>query len=170
MNRKVLGMIAAAALLLACPAVEAADYSRMNTAELAALRGTIENAPEEERRAFQEEWQRRVRKMTTVERRQYLGPPAETPAGSAPGQGEERRPEEVPPPWAPAYGRDAETGRPPEVQRGRERLLVPPASVAPRRYGEERQERRQQPGARPLAPTPDFDGRGPAAGSRDRGR
>lgn len=53
----------------------AADYSMMPTDELARLRGTMQNAPIEERQAFQNEWQRRVRAMTPGEQQRYLGRP-----------------------------------------------------------------------------------------------
>lgn len=136
MKKMMLVAIAAASLLLAGPLARAADYSRMSTAELAAMRGTMQMAPAEERRAFQVEWQRRVRLMTPSERRQYLGPEAKTPA--------------------------VEEGQPAARQWQRERLIAPPASVAPRRFGEStRQEPRQQIGPRRFAPTPDFNGGSP---------
>lgn len=71
-----LGMLIGCALFLssALPAF-AADYSMMPTDELARLRGTMQNAPIEERQAFQNEWQRRVRAMTPGEQQRYLGRP-----------------------------------------------------------------------------------------------
>lgn len=53
----------------------AADYSMMPTEELARMRGKMQDAPIEERQAFQNEWQRRVREMTAEEQRRYLGKP-----------------------------------------------------------------------------------------------
>jgi len=54
-------------------AVLAADYSKMKTEELAKLRETIRNAPPAERKAFEEEWEKRIQKMTAEEKQRYLG-------------------------------------------------------------------------------------------------
>lgn len=146
MKKIMLVAMAAVSLLLTSPLARGADYSRMSTADLAAMRSTMQNATVEERRAFQQEWQRRVRLMTPDERRQYLGPPAKTPAVKTP----------------PGYGPEAEEGQPAVRRRQRNRLIAPPASVAPRRFGERtREEPRQQVGPRRFAPTPDFNGGSP---------
>lgn len=57
----------------------AADYSSMTTEELAELRGTMQNATQEEHAAFQQEWQNRLRHMTREERQRHIGPPADAP-------------------------------------------------------------------------------------------
>lgn len=66
-------------LCLSVTQILAADYASMSTEELAALRGTMQNASQQEHAAFQQEWQNRVRQMTEEERRKYLGPPANAP-------------------------------------------------------------------------------------------
>ncbi|MDA8165093.1 MAG: hypothetical protein M0017_08690 [Desulfobacteraceae bacterium] len=158
MKKKLLGVIAAALLLLPCGVARATDYRQMSTAQLAMMRGTIQNATEEEQRAFQEEWQRRVRMMTSAERRQYLGPNEENPAGTASGPEEKgQRPEEMPPAWTP--GGKMKNGRLSGAGSGRDRLLVPPVSISPRGFGQE--EFGQVPEKkthRPFAPAPDFNG------------
>lgn len=156
MRNMMLVVIAAAGLLLACPSVQAADYSQMSTAELAGMRDTMQKAPEKERRAFQEEWERRVRMMTTAERRQYLGPPAEAQEGKAQS----------------GYGRESQESKWLEVTPRREQLVAPPASVAPRRFGERNpyQERKRQIGPRRFAPTPDLNGGSPFNFNRDLGK
>ena len=63
------------AVLFSFPAF-AADYSAYPTEELAAMRGTMSSASEEERQAFRDEWQRRITSMPVDERRQYVGRPA----------------------------------------------------------------------------------------------
>lgn len=62
-------------LVLYISPVSAADYSALSTEELANMRGTLQNATEEERKAFQNEWQKRTQNMTQEERQKYLGKP-----------------------------------------------------------------------------------------------
>jgi len=64
--------------------VLAADYSTYSTEELAAMRGTMSSAADEERQSFRNEWQQRVKSMPVDERRQYVGRPANA---SGSGQG-----------------------------------------------------------------------------------
>jgi|GEM_PF-1165985 len=73
-HRIMLGVVATALLLGASQAM-AADYSQMSTEELAAMRGTMQNATVEERNAFRNEWQKRIRTMSPEERSRYMGPP-----------------------------------------------------------------------------------------------
>lgn len=72
-------------LLIAVAMLWAADYSTYTTDELAALRGTLRNASEQEREAFRAERQERLQNMTPEERQEYLGPPENRPAD---GQGD----------------------------------------------------------------------------------
>ena len=80
MNRRLRTMgMALIGLCLRVAPVLAADYASMTTGELAALRGTMRNASQQEHAAFQQEWHNRVRQMTEEERLKYLGPPANAP-------------------------------------------------------------------------------------------
>lgn len=63
----------------------AADYSKYTTEELDSMRGTLQDASEEERDAFRDEWQKRVQDMTPEERQKYTGRPDN--AQSQPGAG-----------------------------------------------------------------------------------
>ncbi len=81
--RQILGVTFFAFGLAGVPAL-AADYGAMQTAELAALRGTMQQASAEERAAFQQEWQNRQQQMSAEERRQYSGQPT---AASGDGNG-----------------------------------------------------------------------------------
>jgi len=56
----------------------AEDYSQYATEELANMRGTLQDASEEERDAFRTEWQKRVQDMTSEERQKYVGRPDNT--------------------------------------------------------------------------------------------
>ncbi|MEW5745988.1 MAG: DUF1104 domain-containing protein [Nitrospirota bacterium] len=73
-------------MLLLSP-VFAADYSMMTTEELSRMRGGMQDAPIEERQAFQNEWQQRVRTMTQEEKRRYL----ERPEGAEESRERERK-------------------------------------------------------------------------------
>ena len=53
----------------------AADYSQYTTEKLSDMRGTLQDASEEERDAFRAEWQKRVQDMTPEERQKYVGRP-----------------------------------------------------------------------------------------------
>lgn len=53
----------------------AEDYSQYATEELASMRGTLQDASQEERDAFRAEWQKRVQDMTPEERQKYTGRP-----------------------------------------------------------------------------------------------
>ncbi len=63
----------------------AEDYSQYTTEELAGMRGTLQDASEEERDDFRAEWQKRVQDMTPEERQEYTGRPEN--ARSQPGAG-----------------------------------------------------------------------------------
>ena len=78
----IIGMILSLSLLTG--SVWAADYSAKTVEELNALRGTMRNAPVEERQAFVAEWQKRFQLMTPEEQQKYMGRPANAPAD---GQG-----------------------------------------------------------------------------------
>ena len=67
-------------LCLSITPVWAAEYSQMTTEELSRLRATLYNASQEERAAFEKEWEKRVRQMTREEREKFDGPPANIPA------------------------------------------------------------------------------------------
>ena len=73
-----LGLAALLISLTASPLM-AADYSTMSTAEMAAMRGTMQQATQEERSAFQQEWQHRIRQMSPAEQQQYAGQPDSSP-------------------------------------------------------------------------------------------
>ncbi len=53
----------------------ASDYSGHSTDELAAMRGTMREAAEQDRNKFQKEWQKRVKEMPVEERAKYTGRP-----------------------------------------------------------------------------------------------
>lgn len=75
--------------LLSTPVWAATDYSSMSTEELAAKRGVMREATQEERNAFQNEWQKRYREMSQEERRQYGGRPENASRdGSGSGYGQ----------------------------------------------------------------------------------
>ncbi len=65
--------------MLGLPAF-AADYAAMSNEELSALRGTMGSATDQERQAFRQEWQKRVRSMAPEEAARYRGRPANAPA------------------------------------------------------------------------------------------
>jgi hypothetical protein len=69
LSRLVVGMA-----LFAAPAF-AVDYSAYSTDELAKMRGTMRNVPEEDRSQFRNEWQKRINEMPVEERSQYTGRP-----------------------------------------------------------------------------------------------
>lgn len=56
-----------------------ADYSSMSTDELSQIRGTLQDASQEERDAFRSEWAKRLDSMSPSERAEY--------AASGPGKG-----------------------------------------------------------------------------------
>jgi hypothetical protein len=53
--------------------VTAADYSGYSTEDLAAMRGTLSNASDEERAAFRDEWRSRMQSLPVDQRQQYTG-------------------------------------------------------------------------------------------------
>ena len=84
--------ILAGSLLSAALAFAATDYSAMSNEELAAKRGSMQQATVEERNAFQNEWQSRVGKMSPEERQKAVGQPENAPRDGSgrkagPGQG-----------------------------------------------------------------------------------
>ena len=66
-------LLAALALFIMSSPALSADYTTMTTEELSNVRGTLYNAPEAERNAFRNEWQKRINQMTPEERTQYMG-------------------------------------------------------------------------------------------------
>ena len=86
--RRIKALIAATLLILSLPAIGvSADYQAMTTKELSELRGTMYNAPQEERDAFRAEWRRRIDQMTAEEKQKYLGPGGGRGKGSRSGDG-----------------------------------------------------------------------------------
>ena len=81
-------MMLAMTLIAATPVWAATDYSTMSNEELSNTRGSMREASEEERNAFRSEWQQRTQSMTSEERQQYTGRPANAAAdGSGTQQG-----------------------------------------------------------------------------------
>ncbi|MDX9714903.1 MAG: hypothetical protein RBT37_05695 [Dissulfurispiraceae bacterium] len=76
-------------IIFAASLAFSADYSSMSTEELAAMRGTMQNATTQERTAFQQEWLKRLNAMTPEEQQKYLGRPQGAGQGGmgGPGQG-----------------------------------------------------------------------------------
>ena len=74
--REIFSMVLIASLLLAS-ALFAADYTGMSTEKLAEMRESMQYASEDERRDFNEEWQKRIRDMRPEEKEKYLGIPEE---------------------------------------------------------------------------------------------
>ena len=70
---KLLAVVSLILVLLPGGAISA-DYQSMTTQELSTLRGTMYNAPQEERDAFRAEWTKRLDEMSAEEKQQYLGP------------------------------------------------------------------------------------------------
>ena len=81
-------IIATSLLILSLPVIGVcADYQAMTTKELSELRGTMYNAPREDRDAFRAEWRRRIDQMTAEEKQKYLGPDGGRGKGSRSGDG-----------------------------------------------------------------------------------
>lgn len=74
--RKMFSLVLLASLLLASP-LFAADYTGISTERLAEMRESMQYASEDERRDFNEEWQKRIREMRPEEKEKYLGIPEE---------------------------------------------------------------------------------------------
>jgi hypothetical protein len=72
--RRILVILFLALAILAGNAF-AEDYTQYTTEELAGMRGTLQDASEEERDDFRAEWQKRVQDMTPEERQKYVGRP-----------------------------------------------------------------------------------------------
>jgi hypothetical protein len=64
----------------------AVDYSQYTTEELANMRGTLQDASQEERDAFRAEWQKRLQDMTREERQKYVGKPDNAQCESGTGR------------------------------------------------------------------------------------
>lgn len=82
--------ILAGSLLCATMAWAVTDYSAMTNEELAAKRGTMQQATMEERNTFQNEWQKRVQQMSPEEKQKAMGQPENAPrdgSGQKNGQG-----------------------------------------------------------------------------------
>ncbi len=89
----------------------ATDFSQYSTEELSKMRGTMREATQEEREAFRQEWQKRLKEMSPEERRQYVGPPVNAPRD---GQGYKYRQSRKE-----GKGRGQEMGRGKGMGRGR---------------------------------------------------
>jgi hypothetical protein len=63
--------IMAIVVAVVCSSGRAMDYANMTNDELAELRGAILNAPESDRKAYQVEWENRLRNMSEAEKKQY---------------------------------------------------------------------------------------------------
>lgn len=86
-------LVLVAALCLGAGAAWAAtDFSAMTTEEMATRRGTMQQTENAEHQAFQEEWQKRLNKMSPEERQKHLGRPEAAPE---PEQRRERLKEKV---------------------------------------------------------------------------
>ncbi|SHO52802.1 hypothetical protein [Desulfopila aestuarii] len=72
-NNKIIGFTILTLFILNSN-IWAADYSTMSMQELSELRGTMQNASQADRKAFQSEWLSRVKQMTPAERENYMGP------------------------------------------------------------------------------------------------
>ncbi len=82
----VIGLVIA--LMISITPAWGVDYSTYTNEKLASMRGTMQNATDDERTAFRGEWQERMQAMTPEERQKYSGRPASAPAdGSGFGQG-----------------------------------------------------------------------------------
>lgn len=85
--------VLAGSLLTTTMAWAVTDYSAMTTEELAAKRGSMQQSTIEERSAFQNEWQNRVRQMSPEEKQKFMGQPENAPRdgsgrnGQSGGQG-----------------------------------------------------------------------------------
>ena len=88
---KSIGMMILGLSLLAAPAFGQQDYGSMTNEELAAKRGTMQEAGQEDRDTFQQEWQSRGNNMSQEERQQAVGRPENAPrdgSGNKYGQGQ----------------------------------------------------------------------------------
>jgi hypothetical protein len=81
----IIGIMVFAAVTLTAYGAFSADYSRYTTEELSNMRGTMQNATNEERETFRAEWQKRLQNMTQEERQEYMGNPAKKGPGSGAG-------------------------------------------------------------------------------------
>jgi len=90
-SKKLAAILAFSLLSAATLAWAATDYSAMTNEELAAKRGSLQQATMEERNAFQNEWQSRVQKMSPEEKQKAMGQPENAPrdgSGQKNGQGQ----------------------------------------------------------------------------------
>ena len=71
-NLKMLNLAGIFLLLLAYAMPSwASDYSHYSMDDLATMRGSMKNAPEQEQKKFNEEWQKRINEMPSEERARY---------------------------------------------------------------------------------------------------
>jgi len=85
--------ILASSLLSATLTWAATDYSAMTNEEMSAKRGTLQQATEEEKNAFHNEWQKRVQQMSPEEKQKNMGQPENVQrdkSGQKHGQGQGR--------------------------------------------------------------------------------
>jgi hypothetical protein len=72
-----------AAFLILFSAISAwavTDYRSMSTEDLTRLRGTLQNASQEEREAFRTAWREKLQQMAPEDQQKRMGPPANRPA------------------------------------------------------------------------------------------
>jgi hypothetical protein len=84
--RRILIIILALSFSMLTDNVFAVDYSQYTTEELANMRGTMQDASEEERDTFRAEWQKRLQDMTREERQKYVGKPDNAQCQSGAGR------------------------------------------------------------------------------------
>lgn len=89
---KTMLMLVAALCLGAGAAWAVTDFSAMTTEEMATRRGTMQQTESAEHQAFQEEWQKRLNKMSPEDRQKYMGRPEAAPE---PEKNQERLKEKV---------------------------------------------------------------------------
>ena len=86
--QKIKAIVAATCLLLVLPSMGmCTDFNSMTTEELSALRGTMYNAPQEERDEFRAVWRKRIDQMSADEKEKFLGPGGGRGKGSRSGDG-----------------------------------------------------------------------------------
>ena len=85
-----IGIAVIAAITMTAFSAFSADYSTYATEELSQMRGTMQNATEEERESFRNEWQKRIQTMTREERQEYMGNPSQKGAGPGTGMMEKK--------------------------------------------------------------------------------
>ena len=81
------------------PVSWAIDFTVFSTQELYELKGAVQNAPEQEQKAYEQEWHKRLQTMTGEEKKLYVD------SSDTPGQAKENSSKE-PKPYTPGRGYD----------------------------------------------------------------